>query len=67
MAALIEPMKFPYTVWVIAIPEGGHCTFLLKPTRAECIAAFNAWHPDMKWPQAQREGWRCVKMNCSPA
>ncbi len=60
-------MKYPYTMWTIAIPEGGHCTFLFKPTRRECIDAFNKWHPDMKWNQASRKGWKCVKILCHPA
>jgi hypothetical protein len=53
-------------MWVIATPEGGHCPFLMRPTRAECITAFDAWLSDMKWRQARRKGWTCVKMRCSP-
>lgn len=60
-------MKFPYVMWVIAVPEGGHCPFLMRPSRRECLDAFEAWHGHLKWPQAQRKGWRCVKMLCSPA
>lgn len=54
-------------MWVIAIPEGGHCPFLMRPTRRECVEAFDAWHPDCKWPQAQRKGWRCIKLAVRPA
>lgn len=60
-------MKFPYFVWVIAIPGGGHCLFLMRPTRRECIEAFNAWHPDLSWLQARRKGWTCRKMAVTPA
>ena len=61
-------MKFPYTMWVIAQPEGGHCPFLMQPTRGECIDAFKKWYGDgTTWTRARRKGWKCVKMQCSPA
>lgn len=60
-------MKFPYTMFVIVTPEGGHCPFLMRPTRTKSIDAFNAWYIDMRWVSAYRKGWRCVKMNCAPA
>ncbi len=57
----------PYFMWVIAAPEGGHCTFLMRPTRTKCIKGFNDWHPDMTWEKARRKGWRCIKMSVRPA
>ena len=62
-------MSFPYSMWVIAIPEGGHCPFLMRPTRREAIKAFNKWHPDyprLNWSAARRKGWRCIKMAVRP-
>lgn len=60
-------MKFPYFMWVISIPEGGHCPFLMRPTRAECIEAFKAWYPESNWIAARRKGWKCIKMSVRPA
>ena len=55
-----------YHLWVIVTPEGGHCPFLIKPTRAECIANYEKWS-EHKWRADDRRGYMCVKLSVRTA
>lgn len=54
-------MKILYNMWIIVDPEGGHCPFLMQPTRKECLTLIKSWHPD-PWPKLRRQGWKCKKV-----
>lgn len=60
-------MKYPVTLWTVSNPNGVWYRFLSRPSRNECVAAFNFWSGRLNWNQARRKGYKCIKLNCYPA